>query len=595
MKGFGNLFELLQKIGKAVMLPVSILPIAGLLLGIGGAILSGVERGVVHIESAALRTLFEIMKNSGEPIFANLPLIFAIGITIGLTNNDGASAIAAIVGYVVLLGTMGVVAPLFGMKTSSVMGITSINTGIFGGIVAGILAAYLFNRYYRIKLPQYLGFFAGKRFVPIITACAAIFAGVVLCVVWPPVQNDINRFSHFAVHSQPDFAVFIYGVVERALIPFGLHHIWNVPFFFEIGEFVTSSGQVVHGELTRFFAGDPTAGNLGGGYLFKMWGLPAAALAIWQSARPENRARVGSIMISAALTSFLTGITEPIEFSFLFVAPLLYGVHAFLAGSCFVVMYAFGGKLGYTFSHGFIDYVLFFVMDTKPWLVLVLGPIFAAIYYVTFRVLIVKFNFQTPGRELNGNASVNGDAASANDSSSSIGRDLVMAFGGSANIKSLDACITRLRIAVNSVAKVNQQKLKDLGATGVMVIGNGMQAIFGPRSENLKSDMEEFMRSSPNNTDTSDQSDSNSNDYSDKSAINHDELIKALGGRANIINFKAIAKTRLRVEVKNPAGVDHQLIYKSGVNEIMRVSDCVIHLLVGLNAEQEIKLLEEKL
>ncbi len=564
-------FDTLQKVGKAVMLPVAILPVAGILLGVGGAILSGMSRGAIQIESTWLKIVFEIMKNSGEPIFANLPLIFAIGVAIGLTKNDGAAAIAGIVGYVVLLGTMGVVAPLVGMKTTSVMGITSINTGVFGGIVAGIIAAYLFNKYYKIQLPQYLGFFAGKRFVPIVTAFAAIAMGIILCLVWPPVQNAIDGFSHFAAKSNTGLAVFIYGIVERALIPFGLHHIWNVPFFFQVGEFVSQSGEVFHGELSRFFAGDPTAGNLGGGYLFKMFGLPAAALAIWQTAKPENKTRVGSIMISAALTSFLTGITEPIEFSFLFVAPLLYGIHALMAGTCFVVMYALGGKLGYTFSHGFIDYVLFFVMDTKPWLVLILGPAFAAAYYFVFRAVILKFNLLTPGRE----ASV--ETGVISNGVSSIGRDLVMAFGGKENIKNLDACITRLRVAVNSIDKVNQARLKELGATGVMVVGNGLQAIYGPKSENLKTEMEEYLGGEV-------QASPSGNGAATKPSFPaySSEFMAALGGAQNITSMENIAKTRVRVVLRKDSDLDEAGLRKAGVQGVMKITDGTYHLLMGL-------------
>ncbi|OQW50476.1 MAG: PTS glucose transporter subunit IIBC [Proteobacteria bacterium SG_bin7] len=554
-------FETLQKIGKAVMLPVSILPVAGVLLGVGGALLSGMSQGKIHIDSMALKTLLEIMKNSGEPIFANLPLIFAIGVGVGLTKNDGAAAIAAIVGYVVLLGTMGAIAPIVGMKTTSVMGITAINTGVFGGIIAGLIAAYLFNKYYKIQLPQYLGFFAGKRFVPIVTAFAAIAVGAVLCFVWPPVQNAIDGFSHFAAKSNTGIAVFIYGIVERALIPFGLHHIWNVPFFFQVGDFVSQSGEVVHGEITRFFAGDPTAGNLGGGYLFKMFGLPAAALAIWQTAKPENKSRVGSIMISAALTSFLTGITEPIEFAFLFAAPLLYGIHALLAGLCFVAMYSLGGKLGYTFSHGLIDYVLFFVMDTKPWLVLVLGPVFGAVYYFVFKTLILKFNLLTPGREAN-------EASPSDVAAPSMGRDLILAFGGKENIKNLDACITRLRVGVNSIEKVNQARLKELGASGIIVVGNGLQAIFGPKSENLKTEMEEAMGGDSENTMIS------HTNYSS-------EFMMALGGLENISRIENIAKTRVRVVLRKDT-LNEDELRKSGVQGVMKISNGIYHLLVGL-------------
>ncbi|MBA3296712.1 MAG: PTS transporter subunit EIIC, partial [Acidobacteria bacterium] len=359
-----NSFAILQKMGRSLMLPVSVLPAAGILLGVGSAQFSWIPPGVSTL-----------MAQAGGAVFASLPMLFAIAVALGLANNDGVASLAAVVGLFVMLATMGVVAPYFGVVPKNIFGINSIDTGVFGGMLIGGVAAWLFNRYYRIQLPPYLGFFAGKRFVPIATAFAAILAGLLLALVWPPVGGAIRAFSYWAAYTNPQLAVFIYGVVERLLLPFGLHHIWNVPFFFEIGSFTKATGEVVHGDITRFFAGDPQAGILGGAYLFKMWGLPAAALAIWHSARPDQRKKVGGIMVSAALTSFLTGITEPIEFSFLFVAPILYGIHALLAGTAQLLFNVLGAKLGFTFSHGFIDYVLYYTLDTKPWLVLVVGPL----------------------------------------------------------------------------------------------------------------------------------------------------------------------------------------------------------------------------
>src|SRR5215203_3187147 len=332
MANFRNAFSLLQKIGKCMMLPVSVLPVAGILLGVGSANFSWLPEVVSQIMAA-----------SGNAIFANLPLLFAIGVAIGLTNNDGVAALAGTVGFVVFLAAMGVCAKLRGIATTTIMGIPSIETGVFGGIIVGLIAAAAFNRFYRIQLPSYLGFFAGKRSVPIITAFAAIALGAVLSLLWPPIGGAIDRFSHWAVHGRPALAFTIYGVVERALIPFGLHHVWNVPFFFQAGEYTNPvTGALVHGEVARFIAGDPTAGNMTGGYLFKMWGLPAAAFAMWHAARPEHRKATGGIMISAALTAFLTGITEPIEFAFLFVAPMLYVVHALLAGIAYFLCIALG-------------------------------------------------------------------------------------------------------------------------------------------------------------------------------------------------------------------------------------------------------------
>src|SRR6187549_820224 len=319
-----------------MMLPVSVLPVAGILLGVGSANFSFLP------ESLSL-----IMAKAGSAVFGNLPLLFAIGVAIGLTENDGVAALAGTVGYVVFLAAMGVCAKLSGIEPTTIMGIPSIETGVFGGIIVGLIAAAAFNRFYKIRLPSYLGFFAGKRAVPIITAFAVIAAGAVLSFVWPPIGRGIDSFSHWAVHGRPALAFTIYGIVERALIPFGLHHIWNVPFFFQAGDFTDpATGSVVHGEIARFIAGDPTAGNMTGGYLFKMWGLPAAAIAMWRAARPEHRLKIGSIMISAALTAFLTGITEPIEFSFLFVAPVLYAVHALLAGISYGICVLLGIKHG---------------------------------------------------------------------------------------------------------------------------------------------------------------------------------------------------------------------------------------------------------
>ena len=278
----------------------------------------------------------------------------------------------------------------------------SMETGVFGGIIIGAVAAVLFNRYYRIELPAYLGFFAGKRFVPIVTGIAAIAVGLALSVVWPPIQDGINVFSHWAAESDPRTAATIYGFVERLLIPFGLHHIWNVPFFFQIGSYTDAAGHVVHGDINRFFAGDRTAGILAGAFIFKMFGLPAAALAIWYTARPENRLLVGGIMISAALTSFLTGITEPIEFSFLFVAPVLYLMHAMLAASAQFLANTFDMHMGFTFSQGGIDFLLFNVFGKTAhnwWIVLVAGPIYALIYFLLFHTVILRFNLKTPGRE----------------------------------------------------------------------------------------------------------------------------------------------------------------------------------------------------
>ncbi len=432
------------------------------------------------------------MEQAGGAVFGNMALLFAIGVALGFTKNDGVAGLAAAVGYFILTKTVTVVAPLlagldpaaadFAAQADKVS-----NVGVLGGVIAGGIAAYMFNRFYRIQLPDYLGFFAGKRFVPLSTGIVAIAAGVVLAFVWPPIGGAIKAFSHWAAYQNPALAFGIYGVVERSLIPFGLHHIWNAPFFFEVGEYTNAAGQVFHGEIARYIAGDATAGNLAGGYMFKMYGLPAAAIAMWHTAKPENRAKIGGIMISAALTSFLTGITEPIEFAFLFVAPVLYAIHALLAGSAFVVMILLGMKHGTTFSHGLIDYLVLFSQSTKGLMFPIIGLIYAAIYYTVFRVAIVALDLKTPGREEE-------SAEESNLSGSEMAGELVHAFGGKDNITNLDACITRLRVTVKDVAKVDQAKLKSLGAAGVVVAGSGIQAIFGTKSDNLKTDMDHWIK-----------------------------------------------------------------------------------------------------
>ncbi|ELU02112.1 hypothetical protein CAPTEDRAFT_97167, partial [Capitella teleta] len=313
--------------------------------------------------------------------------------------------------------------------------------------------------------------------------------GILLSFIWPPIQEVINNFSQWSVNENPEAAGFVYGFVERLLIPFGLHHIWNVPFQMEMGEFIDESGTVFNGDIARFFAGDPTAGFLAGGYLFKMFGLPAAAIAMWHCAKPENRAKAGGIMLSAALTSVLTGITEPIEFSFLFVAPLLYGIHALLAGMAYAITNYLDIKMAMSFSNGLIDYVLYFGIATKPIWIIILGTCYAVLYYVIFRVLILAFNLNTPGRE------DEGETATSVESSSELALNLIKAFGGKGNIKNLDACITRLRVTVNSIENVDVERIKQLGATAVVVVGQNMQAIFGPRSDNIRTEMQETMKS----------------------------------------------------------------------------------------------------
>lgn len=575
-------FAFLQKIGKALMLPVSVLPVAGILLGIGSAQFAILPDVVSNI-----------MAQSGGAIFGLMAIMFAIGVALGLTNNDGVSALAAVVGYVVMLATLGVMSQVLGVESKELMGIVSIDTGVFGGILIGGIAAALFNRYYRINLPPYLGFFAGKRFVPIVTAFAAIGLGIVLSFVWPPIGAGIKGFSYWAAESNPALAFTIYGVIERLLIPFGLHHIWNVPFFFEVGSYADpTTGKIITGEIQRYIAGDPTAGNMAGGYLFKMWGLPAAAVAIWHCARPENRAKVGGIMVSAALTAWLTGITEPIEFAFMFVAPVLYVIHALLAGAAYFLCIELGIKHGMTFSHGTIDFVVLYAKSAHGWWLLVLGPVWALLYYTVFRVVITKFDLKTPGREIE-EAVVSSEVAV--DIAHGFAKQLVLAFGGRGNIKNLDACITRLRVELNDIGKASPDKLKALGAAGVVTVGNGLQAIFGTRSENLKTDMEEYLKTAGPEADAVEEPSPVtapvpagivSKLRDPEAAGKARNLITALGGAGNIQRVDACAETRLRLVLGNDEAVNEAALQAAGVVGVMRLANRTLHLVVGLNADQ---------
>ncbi len=593
-------FGFAQKLGRALMVPVAVLPAAGILLGIGGGLLGGVDAGTFHITSSFILGLLQVMKNSGDAVFGALPLMFAIGVVIALTNNDGVAALAASVGYLVLLGAMSAVANIFSIPTGTVLGFQTVDTGVFGGIVMGIVAANLFNRYYRIKLPAYLGFFAGKRFVPIATALSAIVMGLILAFIWAPILAGLNGLANWSITQNPAIGVFIYGLVERSLLPFGLHHIWNALWFFQFGAFTTASGETVKGLTNMCFAGDPQNGGiLAGGYLFKMFGLVGAALAIWRTAKPAKRAQIGSLMSSAGFTSFLTGITEPIEYSFLFVAPFLYVIHVFLAGLAFPILYLLGARLCYSFSHGAIDLLLFSILDIKPWMVLIVGPLYFLAYFGLFYTVIKWRNLKTPGREdeeaeevapglLVPGLPVRKEQAFA--------YQLVLAFGGKSNITDLDACITRLRVSVADPGKVNQARLKALGAAGVVVVGNNMQAIYGPKSEGYKIDMDEYMQVAGPEAELSETDliatavtapqpvtaklrDSAAGDKARS-------FIQGLGGVKNIKKVEAVAETRLRVVVGDDRQVNDATLQTAGVNAVMRLPNRIMHLVVGSNADQ---------
>ncbi|MCM3003112.1 glucose-specific PTS transporter subunit IIBC [Priestia koreensis] len=507
---FKKFFGVLQKIGKALMLPVAILPAAGLLLAFGTAFQN--PDLLTHLPALKVhwfQVVASVMSDSGSIIFGNLPLLFAVGVAVGLAGGDGVAGLAAIIGYLIMNVTMSTM--LQGLDKlkpemikhidqfpayANVLGIPTLQTGVFGGIIVGVIAAAMYNRFFKMELPAYLGFFAGKRFVPIITALASLILGIAMIFVWPVVQGWLNAFSNLMLGAKPGLSAFVFGLIERSLIPFGLHHIFYSPFWFEFGEYTSKAGNLVRGDQNIFMQqlrdGVPfTAGTfMTGKYPFMMFGLPAAALAIYHEARPENKKYVAGIMGSAALTSFLTGITEPLEFSFLFVAPVLFAIHAVFAGLSFMTMALLNVKIGMTFSGGLIDYILFGIFPNRTawWLVIPVGLVLAVIYYFGFRFAIRKFNLKTPGRE----DKTEEDKAQAG-TAEELPKNILEALGGQENITHLDACITRLRVSVNDAKNVDKNRLKNLGASGVLEVGNNIQAIFGPRSDTLKGQIKDIM------------------------------------------------------------------------------------------------------
>ncbi len=501
---FKKLFGVLQKVGKALMLPVAILPAAGILLALGNAF----QNPALTDRIPALTTdwfvmLAKVMEQSGGVVFDNLPLLFAVGVAVGLAGGEGVAGLAAIVGYLIMNKTLsviaGVTADQIGKDPSfaNVLGIPTLQTGVFGGILVGILAAYCYNRYFNIELASYLGFFAGKRFVPIATAAFSLLLGLVLFFIWPPVQHALNAFSHNVIDANRTVAAFVFGLVERSLIPFGLHHVFYTPIWYEFGQYTNAAGEIVRGDQKIFFAqikdgAELTAGTfMTGKYPFMMFGLPAAALAMYHAARPENKKMAAGILGSAALTSFLTGITEPLEFSFLFLAPVLFAVHAVFAGLSFMIMEILNVKIGMTFSGGLIDFLLFGVLPNRTawWLVIPVGLVFAVIYYFGFRFAIRKWDLKTPGREV-----VEENDETPGVEAGELPHEILAALGGKENIASLDACITRLRVQVSDQKNVDKSRLKALGAAGVLEVGNNIQAIFGPKSDTLKSQIHDIMK-----------------------------------------------------------------------------------------------------
>lgn len=497
-----KLFAQVQKIGKALMTPVAILPAAGLFLAFG-------QPNVLNLP---------LMAEAGNIIFGNLPLLFAVGAAIGLVGGDGVAGLAAIVAILVMNTTMGIqthaadqLAAGNTLAFAKVMGIPTLQTGVFGGLIAGIIAAVCYNKFYKTELPAFLGFFAGKRLVPIVTALVAFIVGLLMPYIWQPVQHGLAALSGLANGNNTNLSTFIFGVIERSLIPFGLHHIFYSPFWYQFGEYTSKAGTVVTGDQAiwmamlkdgvKSFSVDGAYQNAGkfmtGKFPFMMFGLPAAALAMYHEARPENKKLVGGLLFSAALTSFLTGITEPIEFAFLFVAPVLYGIHCVFAGLSFMLMNMLDVRIGMTFSGGAIDFTFFGLIpglggyETRWYFVIIVGLALAVLYYFGFRFAIRKFNLATPGREA---ATEDSGTKKENVGQKELAVLVLAALGGKENLISVDACITRLRLEVKDATIVNDAELKKLGAAGVLKVGqNGVQAIFGSKAQFISNDIKEMI------------------------------------------------------------------------------------------------------
>ncbi|GED33065.1 MULTISPECIES: N-acetylglucosamine-specific PTS transporter subunit IIBC [Brevibacillus] len=472
----------LQKIGKALMLPVATLPAAALLLRFG-AINYETE---FHLGSAVGGFLNQyiapFLLAGGSAIFDNLSLIFAVGVAIGLAG-DAVAALAAVIAYMVLTAVLSKVPAAMPFIADD----AKLNMGVLGGILAGGVAAYCYNRYHNIKLPEWLGFFGGKRFVPIITSLSMVIIGLLFGIVWGPIQDALTSMGNWIV-GLGALGAGLFGFFNRLLIPFGLHHVLNAIAWFQIGDFTDAAGKVVHGDLNRFFAGDKSAGMFMTGFFpIMMFALPAAAFAIIHTAKPEKRKAIASVFIGTALASFLTGITEPLEFAFMFAAPLLYVIHAVLTGVSGYIVTAMGIKHGFGFSAGLIDYGLNFPLSTNAWLIIPIGLAFAVVYYFLFRILIVKMNIKTPGRE---DDDVEVSTTGGTNTMQEKAQKVLTLIGGKENVVNVDACITRLRLVLKDDKVVNEKGLKDLGAAGVMKLGQGsVQVVFGTQSELLKDEI----------------------------------------------------------------------------------------------------------
>ena len=534
------IFGVLQRVGKAFMLPIALLPVAGLLLGIGASFTNETmltSYGLMGVmgPGTLLFNLLSIMKNAGDIVFSNLPILFAMGVAAGMANSEKEVAtLSGAVAYFVMHATINAMLGINGKLAAdalhagslvSTVGIMSLQMGVFGGILVGFGVAALHNRYHKIEFPQVFAFFGGSRFVPIISSLVYVVVGIVMYYIWPMVQNGIYTIGSL-VNETGYFGTFLYGLTERALIPFGLHHVFYMPFWQTgLGGSMIINGQLVEGAQKIFFAqlADPTVLKfnaeatryMAGKFPFMIFGLPGAALAMYVTAKPEKKKLVGGLLLSAALTAIITGITEPIEFTFLFVAPMMYAIHCVLAGLSFMLMYIFRVGVGMTFSGGFIDLLLFGILQGEAktnWLYIVLvGVFYFPIYFFLFRFLILKYNFKTPGRE-DEDAGVKlytrSDYDAKNDKGKSnedkketaeptkeddVSSKIEIGLGGAGNIVSVDACITRLRVNVKDGSLVNKDILKSTGAVGVMQNGDAVQVIYGPKVSVIKSRFDEYL------------------------------------------------------------------------------------------------------
>ena len=516
-----KIFGILQRIGRSFMLPIAILPVAGLLLGSGGSLTNETMLNTYHLmgifgPGTVFYIIFTVMGEAGNVVFANLPVLFAMGVAIGMAKKEkDVAALSAVIAFFIMHASISAMITINGGAdmllsgaAASVMGITSLQMGVFGGIIVGLGVAALHNRFYKIELPQVLSFFGGTRFVPIISALVYTAVGILMFFIWPPIQRGIYGIGNLVLQS--GYAgTFLYGLMERALIPFGLHHVFYLPFWQTgVGGTLEVSGQLIEGAQNIFFAqlADPSVGHfavsatrfMSGKFPLMIFGLPGAALAMYKTARPEKQKAAAGLLLSAALTSMLTGITEPLEFTFLFVAPVLYVIHCIFAGLAYMFMHICNVGVGMTFSGGLIDLFLFGILQGNKktgWLwIVVVGLVYFVIYYFLFSFLIRKNDYKTPGRE-EGNGEVKLYTRKDVDAKKedSLSKEICIGLGGKANISDIDCCATRLRCTVYDAALVDDARLRATGASGVIRKGLGVQIIYGPKVTVIKSDLEDFL------------------------------------------------------------------------------------------------------